>query len=108
MVHLKEVHGFYYELKAIWSANVCYCITADQTLPLHFFSADFIFQIMKGSKENIHHFLSSVKITLILTFRIISLKISRTTVHTTHTDANPDGKRCLIASKLIKEPKKHI
>ncbi len=47
-------------------------------------SVDFIFQIMLGSKENIHHFLSSIESTRIPTFRIINQKSDRTTLHTPH------------------------
>ncbi len=92
------------------SANVCYCITADQ--PLHLLwggsvTVDFIFTIMLQSKENGHHFLSSIKITLILIFRIINLQIYRTTQHNPlTTDANPDEKRvphCVKTHKRIWE-----
>jgi hypothetical protein len=58
---------------------------------------------MLGSKKYNHNILSSMKNTLILTFRIINLQIYRTTLHTLTTDANPDGKGCLTASKLIIE-----
>ncbi len=35
---LIEMHGFYYDFQATLSATVCYCITTDQTLSLHFIS----------------------------------------------------------------------
>ncbi len=76
-------------------------------------SVDFIFQIMLGSKEISHHFLSPIESTLVLTFRIISLQIYWTTLHSTHytpftTDSNPEWQRVPHASKLIKLSEKHI
>ncbi len=84
MVSFIEKHGFFYEFPATFSSNVCFCIRADKPLSLFTslwggsVSVDFIFQIMLGSKENIHHSLASVESTLILTFRIIDLQIYRT------------------------------
>ncbi len=66
-------------------------------------SVDFNFQTMLGSKEYNHNILSSMKSTLIPTYRIINLQIYRTNLHTFITDANPDGKGCPTASKLVKE-----
>jgi hypothetical protein len=50
-----------------------------------------------------HHFFSSMKGSLILTFKIINLQIYRTicTLTPLTTDVNPDGKLCLTASILI-------
>ncbi len=66
-------------------------------------SVDFYFKTMIGSKKYNHNILSSMKSTLILTFRIINLQIYRTNLHLLSTDANPDGKGCPTASKLVKE-----
>ncbi len=67
---------------------------------------DFIFKIMLGSKENIHHFLSNIRITLILTFRIIqSANLQNCTTHPSQPDAKFWWKR---VSNLIKESEKHI
>ncbi len=81
-----SLQGFFYEFKVPLSANVCYCIKADQTSTFTSLwdgsiSVDYSFQIMQWSKENSHHFLSSIKITLILTIKIINLRISRATPH---------------------------
>jgi hypothetical protein len=36
MVSFNEMHGYYYEFQASLSAYVCYCVSADHTLSLHF------------------------------------------------------------------------
>jgi hypothetical protein len=36
IVSFNERRGFYCEFQSILSANLCHCITADQTLSLHF------------------------------------------------------------------------
>jgi hypothetical protein len=66
--------------QATLSANVCYCITADQGPSLwgSSVSVDFIFQTMSGSTENMQHFFFSIKITLILTLIKINLQIYST------------------------------
>jgi hypothetical protein len=66
-------------------------------------SVELIFQIMLGSKKNSHNFFSSIESTLILTFRIIDLQI-----YTPLTNSNPEWKKVLHASKLIKLFEKHI
>jgi hypothetical protein len=70
-------------------------------------SVDFVFMIklpsIKGKKA--HHFISSYKSILILTFIInliinfyIFTELHYVIVHSPHTtDANPDGKGCLTA-----------
>ncbi len=90
-----------YEFQVTLSADVCYCITADQTLSLHFIgggsvSVDFIFQIMLGSMESSQHFLFSNKSTRILInlINLINLLIySKEVLYTPlTTDANPVAK----------------
>ncbi len=98
-----------------YCVTVCYCITADQTLSLHFFqggsvSLDF-FMMMLGSKKN--SLVSSLPCTLIITFiinLIINLQIYRTTSLYTPliSDTNLDRRGCQPASKLRKEFAKHI
>ncbi len=65
-------------------------------------SVDFIFKIkiMSGSMENFQHLFFSIKKTLILTFIEINLQIY--SAHPLTTDANPDEKGCLTASKFRK------
>jgi hypothetical protein len=83
MFSFNEMHGFYSESKPLSSDTVCYWITAAKhssfsSLRVGSVSVGFIFTIMLGSKENSHHFFSSIKITLILTIIIINLQIYRT------------------------------
>ncbi len=56
MVSLNKMHGFYYKFQPLFSANVCYCITADKTL----FHQLNVFLYVR-SKKNIHNFFSSKK-----------------------------------------------
>ncbi len=63
---------------------------------------------MLGSKKNSHHFFSSIKNAFILAFRIINLQNTSQPLISLTTDANPDGKWCLTASKLIKESEEHM
>jgi hypothetical protein len=82
MFSFNEMHGFYSESELLSSDTVCYWITAAKHSPFSSLrvgsvSVGFIFTIMLGSKENSHHFFSSIKITLILTIIIINLQIYR-------------------------------
>jgi hypothetical protein len=73
-------------------------------------SVEFIFMIMlEDQMKHSHHFFSSSKITLILTFILMNLQIYRTKLYISPTtDANTDRKCCLTASKLIKESEEHL
>jgi hypothetical protein len=60
-------------------------------------SVDFVFMIMPESKENNQKYSDFNN--------YINIYNQSTTPY--YTDANPDEKRCLTASKLIKESEKH-
>jgi hypothetical protein len=82
-----------------------YCITDELNLSLHILVGGSVFvdffMIILGSKTNSYFFLT-------LTISNTYLQIYITTVHFEPHPTNPDGKGCLIASKLIKEYEKHI
>jgi hypothetical protein len=66
---------------------------------------------MLGSKENSHHFLSSIESTLVLTFGIISLQIYWTTLHSTHPSLltqTLNGKECLMRQNYEKNIYKRL
>jgi hypothetical protein len=66
MTSFYEMHGFYYEFKATSSANLWFCITADQILSLHFIvggsdSVDTVFMMMIGQRQEIFIFFQKVQ-----------------------------------------------
>ena len=59
MISFNEMHIFNFDFQATLSAYVCYCITADQTLSLHFIvggsvPVDLIFHSIKASERHIY------------------------------------------------------
>jgi hypothetical protein len=86
MVNFSETHSFY--MKSKLQYLLLFVVASQLIKPFPFtllrggsLSVDLIFMIMLGSKEHSHHFFSSTKITLILTFILMNLQIYRTTLH---------------------------
>jgi hypothetical protein len=54
IVSFEEIHRFNHEFETIFSSNLCYCLTAGQTLSLHFLvecgpvSVDYFYDISKS------------------------------------------------------------
>ncbi len=58
------MQGFYYEFQALLSANLCYSITADQTLSLHLCESIYV---IAGSKKIFSYSSLAEKFIFILT-----------------------------------------